>query len=51
MEFLFAILVGLFASSKNRSGFGWFIISLIIGPLFAFIVLLILPDLKKEGTK
>jgi len=33
-----SILVGAYASSKNRSGGGWFFLSLIISPLIAFII-------------
>lgn len=44
---LLAFLVGAFANGRNRSGFFWFLISLIISPLFAFIVLLILPTIPK----
>jgi hypothetical protein len=35
-------LVGVFANSKNRSGFGWFILSLCITPILAFLILAIL---------
>ena len=46
-----SILVGAFASSKKRSGFGWFFLSLIISPLIGFIIVAIagLPrgELKK----
>jgi hypothetical protein len=36
-----SILVGFFASSKKRSGIGWFFLSLIISPLITFIILLV----------
>ena len=36
-----SILVGVFASSKERNGIGWFFLSLIITPLIAFIILLV----------
>jgi hypothetical protein len=35
---IFAILVGVFASSKKRSGIGWFFVSLILSPLIGFII-------------
>ncbi len=38
---LFSILVGVFASSKKRSGVGWFFLSLILSPLIAFLIVLI----------
>jgi len=37
-----SILVGVFASSKKRSGLGWFFLSLIISPLITFIIILII---------
>jgi hypothetical protein len=38
-----SIAVGIFASRRrNRSGFGWFVLALIITPLLAFIVCAIL---------
>jgi len=36
-----SILVGVFASSKKRSGVGWFLLSLIISPLIAFVIVLV----------
>ena len=36
-----SILVGVFASSKKRSGLGWFFLSLIISPLITFIIVLV----------
>ena len=45
-EFLYmacSIAVGIFASRRrNRSGFGWFVLALIITPLLAFIFCAIL---------
>jgi hypothetical protein len=46
MEFIIfwiflSVLVGVFASSKKRSGVGWFFLSLIISPLITFIILLV----------
>lgn len=45
--FVVSLLVSVFASSRNRSGFGWFILSLIISPLITFVFLAILP--KRAG--
>jgi uncharacterized membrane protein len=45
--FIVSILVAVYASSRNRSGFGWFLISLIISPLISFLFLVILP--KRAG--
>jgi hypothetical protein len=41
--FVVSILVAVYASSRNRSGFGWFLLSLIISPFITFIFLAILP--------
>ena len=46
--FFVSILVAAYASSRNRSGFGWFLLSLIISPLITFIFLAILP--KRAGN-
>lgn len=45
---MFAIAAGIFASSRGRSGFGWFLISLLISPLLGFIFLLVLQNLKEK---
>lgn len=52
MEFLlvwlfFSIASAVVASSKGRSGFGWFILGLLFS-FFAFIVVAVLPSLKKD---
>ncbi len=36
-----SILIGVYASSKKRSGIGWFFLSLIISPLITFVILLV----------
>ena len=43
---VFSVLVGLFASKKKRSGVRWFLLSLVITPLIAFIIIL---ATQKEG--
>ena len=51
---LLSILVGVFASSKKRSGGGWFFISIFISPLIAFIILLVIgpsPSTLKKCPK
>jgi hypothetical protein len=40
---IFAVVVGFLASGRGRSGFGWFILALIISPILAAILLLLLP--------
>ena len=46
---IFAALVGGYASGKGRSGFGFFLLSLIISPLICFIILLVIGD--KNGAQ
>jgi hypothetical protein len=49
MEFFFfwlvlSILAGAYANSKKRSGFGWFLISIVLSPIISFIILAILAN-------
>lgn len=46
--FVFAILAGYLASTKGRSGFGWFFLALFISPLIAFIAILIAGESGKK---
>lgn len=46
---VFAIVVGIAANSRGRSGFGWFILAAIISPLIALILVLVLPNLRVEA--
>jgi hypothetical protein len=46
---VFAFLVGIAASSRGRSGAGWFILAVIISPLIAILFVLALPNLKHEA--
>lgn len=49
---LFAVLVGFFANNKGRSGFGFFLLSLLLSPLIGFIIaLLVKPELKVVEQK
>lgn len=43
---LFSVVVGIIASSRGRSGFGWFLLSIIISPLLSLILVALLPSLK-----
>jgi hypothetical membrane protein len=45
-----SVLIGVFANSKNRSGFGWFLLSIFITPILTFIILAILSE-KTVPTK
>jgi hypothetical protein len=39
--FILSIVVGVFASSRGRSGFGYFILSILLSPLLGFIIALV----------
>lgn len=39
----FAVIVGAIAGSKGRSGFGWFLLAILISPLIAGIFVLLMP--------
>jgi hypothetical protein len=42
------IAVAVFANNRGRSGFGWFLLSLIISPLLGLLFVAITKDLRKE---
>ncbi len=42
--FVFSVVVGAVASGRGRSGFGWFLLALIISPIISIIIVLILPS-------
>ncbi len=42
-----SVLVGMFAARRrNRSGFGYFLLAILISPLLAFLILLALPTFR-----
>lgn len=43
--------VGLLASSRGRSGFGFFLLSFFLSPLLGLIVVLVMSDLNVEAAK
>jgi hypothetical protein len=43
-----AIVIGVAAARRGRSGLGWLVASLILSPLIAAIVLALLPDRRYE---
>ena len=45
---LSSMLVGFYARSKGRSGFGYFVLSFLLSPLLVFFLVLILPDIGQE---
>src|SRR5690349_2510452 len=48
---LFGILVGAFASVRGRSAVGWFLVSIVLTPLFAGILLGVLPNQAVEQER
>lgn len=50
---IFAVIVGVIAGSRKRSGFGWFLLAVLISPLLALILVLALgvPKPPAEATK
>ncbi|OOE91281.1 zinc ribbon domain-containing protein [Salinivibrio sp. AR647] len=46
--FILAIFVAFYASSKGRSGLGFFLISLILSPLIGFIIALVVEERSVE---
>ena len=46
--FVFAVIVGIFASSKGRSGFGYFLLSVVLTPLITGLLVAVLPSLKQS---
>ena len=40
---IFAVMVGALATAKNRSFFGWFLLSFLITPVFALLALMVVP--------
>jgi hypothetical protein len=47
--FLVSIAIGVWASNKGRSGFGWFVLAVIISPILAAIFLAVSKDLSKPA--
>lgn len=45
---LFAGGVGMLANSRGRSGFGFFLLSVVLSPLLGLIVVLLMSDLAQE---
>jgi hypothetical protein len=56
MEYVFfwivlAIIVGVAANTRGRNGFGWFLLAVVISPLFAGLLLLALPRWTAEPAR
>lgn len=43
--FIFAVAVGFIASARGRSGFGWFILAMVISPVIAVIIVALIPSI------
>lgn len=48
--FLLSIAAGIIASSKNRHGFGYFLLSMVLSPLIGLILTIALPSLAANGA-
>lgn len=44
--FIFSIVIGIVASHRGRTGFGWFLLAILLSPVLMFILLVCLPSLK-----
>ena len=40
---IFCVVVGVIASARNRSGIGWFFVSVLISPVLGLILVMCLP--------
>lgn len=45
---LFAVAVGIFASNRGRSGFGWFLLSVLISPLLGLLFCAVSKNLNER---
>jgi phosphotransferase system glucose/maltose/N-acetylglucosamine-specific IIC component len=43
-----AILVGVYANSKGRSGFGFFLIAALLSPLIGFVIALVISPISSK---
>ena len=46
---LFSGIVGVAANARGRTGIGWFLLSVIVSPLLALILVLALPSINLRG--
>lgn len=46
---VFAVVAGIAAAARNRSGFGWFLVALLFSPLIALILLAFLPAVANNA--
>jgi hypothetical protein len=43
---IFAVVVGVAANARGRSGFGWFLVALLISPLVALVLVLVMKKIE-----
>lgn len=48
---IFAAVVGFIASGRGRSGFWWFLLSLVLSPLICMIVVLVMKKIDPNAPK
>lgn len=48
--FFGAIIVGVFAANRGRSGLGWFVLALLISPLLGLLLVAVSKNLSGSGT-
>jgi len=46
--FFFAVICGVYASGKGRSGFGYFVLACIISPLLCFLLLAVMGSANEQ---
>ena len=46
--FIISIVVGIAASSRGRSGFGWFLLAVLISPILALLFLIAFPPKQRH---
>jgi hypothetical protein len=46
---IFSIVVGIGAAGRGRNGAGWFLLSMVISPVLAFLLLVLLPSRSKSA--
>lgn len=47
---IFSVVAGIIASSRGRSGFGYFFLSIVLSPLIGLVLAVALPSLKANPT-
>lgn len=45
-----SVVVGIAASSRGRSGFGWFLLSIFFTPLLTLLAVLVMPGVRRDAS-